>query len=96
MPIYAVHVTDFTTLIALEHSWMHHSNFIPFMHSLDYVREEPESEVQAEQAQVEALTNLALDQGKPWCISTNPPCLFNSNHYFLFNFLLCIKFIGVV
>jgi hypothetical protein len=45
MPIYAVHVTDFTTLIALEHSWMHHSNFIPFMHSLDYVREEPESEV---------------------------------------------------
>jgi hypothetical protein len=25
-------------------------------------------EVQAEQAQVKELTNLVLDQGKPWCI----------------------------
>jgi hypothetical protein len=35
------------------------------MHSLDHVPEEPESKVQAEQAQAEAPTNLALDQGKP-------------------------------
>jgi hypothetical protein len=47
---------------------MHHSNFGSFMHSLDNVREEPESEVQVEQAQAEAQTNLALDQGKPRCI----------------------------
>jgi hypothetical protein len=32
---------------------------------LDQVHVEPESEVQAEQAQVEASTNLALDQSKP-------------------------------
>jgi hypothetical protein len=30
---------------------------------------EPESEFQAEQAQVEEFTNLSLDQGKPWCIN---------------------------
>jgi hypothetical protein len=47
-----------------------------FMHVLDHVRAERESEVQAEQAQVEAATNLALDQGKPRCITTNAPCLF--------------------
>jgi hypothetical protein len=35
---------------------------------LDQVHAEPESEVPAEQAQVEAITNLALDQGKLWCI----------------------------
>jgi hypothetical protein len=35
---------------------------------LDQVHVEPESEVQAEQAQVEASTNLALDQSKPRCI----------------------------
>jgi hypothetical protein len=29
---------------------------------------EPELEVQAEQAQVEASTNLVLDQGEPRCI----------------------------
>jgi hypothetical protein len=29
---------------------------------------ETETEVQAEQAQVEASTNLVWDQGKPWCI----------------------------
>jgi hypothetical protein len=32
----------------------------------EYVESEPE--VQAEQTQVEAITNLALDQGKPRCI----------------------------
>jgi hypothetical protein len=28
----------------------------------------PDPGVQAEQAQVEEFTKLALDQGKPWCI----------------------------
>jgi hypothetical protein len=32
---------------------------------LDQVHVESESEVQVEQAQVEAIANLALDQGKP-------------------------------
>jgi predicted adenine nucleotide alpha hydrolase (AANH) superfamily ATPase len=44
----------------------------PF-YALDQVHVEPESEVRAEQTQVEDLTNLALDQGKPWCIPPNIP-----------------------
>jgi hypothetical protein len=36
----------------------------PF-YALDQVYAEPELEVQAERAQVEASTNLELDQGKP-------------------------------
>jgi hypothetical protein len=36
------------------------------------------------QVQVEAPTNLALDQGKPRCISPNDPYLFILNHYFIF------------
>jgi hypothetical protein len=39
----------------------------PF-YALDQVHVEPESEVQAEQAQVEEFTSLTLDQGKPRCI----------------------------
>jgi hypothetical protein len=35
---------------------------------LDQVHVEPESKTQAEQAQVKAISNLALDQGKPRCI----------------------------
>jgi hypothetical protein len=35
---------------------------------LDQDHVEPDSEVQAEQARVEASTNLALVQGKPRCI----------------------------
>jgi hypothetical protein len=45
-------------------SWLHHVNRSPFMHSLNHAREEPESEVQVEQALVEA-TNPELAQGKP-------------------------------
>jgi hypothetical protein len=41
------------------------------MHSLDHVHEEPESEVQTEQFQVEE-TNTEFDQGKPRCI---PPII---------------------
>jgi hypothetical protein len=58
----------FTPFIALEHSWLHHSNFGSFIHSLDHIREELESGVQAEQARAEATTNIALDQGNPQCI----------------------------
>jgi hypothetical protein len=39
------HVTDFYTFIALEYSWMHHSNFSLFMHTLDNVHAESDSEV---------------------------------------------------
>jgi hypothetical protein len=41
---------------------------IQSFYALDQVHAEPESEVQAEQAQVKAFINLALDQGKPRCI----------------------------
>jgi hypothetical protein len=41
------------------------------MHTLDH--EEPELEVQAERAQLEASTNIELDQGKPRCIPPNIP-----------------------
>jgi hypothetical protein len=37
-----------------------------YLYTLDHV--ESELEVQAEQAQVKEFTNLALDQGKSWCI----------------------------
>jgi hypothetical protein len=50
---------------------LHHvtlSSYIA-LYALDQVHAEPESKVQAEQAQAEVLTNLALDQGKVWCIS---------------------------
>jgi hypothetical protein len=42
------------------------------LYALDQDHAEPESEVQAEQALVEAITNLDLDQGKPQCITLNP------------------------
>jgi hypothetical protein len=38
---------------------------VQLFYALDQVHVEPESEAQAEQAQVEAITNLDLDQGKP-------------------------------
>jgi hypothetical protein len=43
------------------------------MHSLDHVHEEPDSEVQAEQFQVEE-TNTELNQGMIWCI---PPIILD-------------------
>jgi hypothetical protein len=49
-------------------SWFHLAKHGSFMHPLDHVRAKLGLEVQAEQAQVEATTNLALDQGKPKCI----------------------------
>jgi hypothetical protein len=39
-------------------------------YTLDHI--EPKLEELTEQAQVEAITNLALDQGKPRCITPNP------------------------
>jgi hypothetical protein len=49
-------------------SCLRHTNCSTFMHSLDHVHEEPESEVHTEQVQVEE-TNTELDQGKSQCIS---------------------------
>jgi hypothetical protein len=54
---------------------LHHFNTGSFMHSLDQVRKEPESEVQAGQVLVKASTNVALDQGKPGCII--PPIILS-------------------
>jgi hypothetical protein len=45
---------------------LHHvdiSSYTTPFGALDQIHTEPESEVQAEQAQVEAITNLALEQG---------------------------------
>jgi hypothetical protein len=41
---------------------------IQLFYALDQVYTEPELEVQAEQAQVEAITNIALDRDKSQCI----------------------------
>jgi hypothetical protein len=41
---------------------------IQSFYALDQVRAEPELKLQVEQDRVEAITNLALDQGKPQCI----------------------------
>jgi hypothetical protein len=46
---------------------------------------QPEVEVQAEQAQVKAITNLALDQGKPQCI---PPTILGFSLITIF--MLCL------
>jgi hypothetical protein len=43
---------------------VHHANISLVLHSLDPVNEEPELEVQAEQAQAEE-TNPEPEQGKP-------------------------------
>jgi hypothetical protein len=43
---------------------------IRLFYTLDHT--EPKSGVQAEQAQAEVITNLALDQGKPHCITPDP------------------------
>jgi hypothetical protein len=51
-------------------SCMHHTHRSTFMHLLDHVHEEPELEIQAEQAQAKE-TNTELDQGKPQCIPPN-------------------------
>jgi hypothetical protein len=56
------------------------------MCSLDHVPDEPESKVQAEQAQVEE-TNPEIAQGKPQCI---PPIIFyfSFNHYFMLTLIV--------
>jgi hypothetical protein len=41
---------------------------IRLFYVLDQVQGEPEAKVRAERVQVEDLTNLALDKGKPRCI----------------------------
>jgi hypothetical protein len=50
------------------------------MHTLDHTK--PEAELRVGQAQVEASTNLALDQGKPRCITPN------LDFYFLINIFM--------
>jgi hypothetical protein len=78
MPLYRIYMCIdycFAYSIQLSMLWLHHSNFGSFMHSLNHVCEEPRSEVQAEQTWAKAPTNVALDQGKSWCIPPNAPCL---------------------
>jgi hypothetical protein len=60
---------------------------IQHFYALDQVYAEPEFEVQVERAQVEASTNLELDQGKSRCI---PPLSLNFIYpYILFIILGC-------
>jgi hypothetical protein len=62
-----MHVKD--TVYTFNHlniSWFHLAKYGSFMHPLDHAK--LGLEVQAEQAQIKTTTNLALDQGKPWCI----------------------------
>jgi hypothetical protein len=47
------------TVMFLAHTW--------FIYTLDHM--ELELEIPAEQARVEDFTNLALNQGKSWCIN---------------------------
>jgi hypothetical protein len=47
-------------IMILAHTWL--------IYPLGHVYAEPKPEVQAEQAQVKASTNLDWDQGKPRCI----------------------------
>jgi hypothetical protein len=49
-------------------SWLHLAKHGSFMHPLDHVHVESESENQAEQVPVKAFTNLVLDQVKTRCI----------------------------
>jgi hypothetical protein len=66
---YAIHVI---ASCALKH--LMHCTILPLAHirlfTLGPVT--PESEVQVKQVQIEAITNLDWDQGKPWCI---PPTI---------------------
>jgi hypothetical protein len=50
-------------------SWLNHASYSLLLHSLDHIREEPELEVQAEQAQAKE-TGPDPDQGKPQCITS--------------------------
>jgi hypothetical protein len=52
---------------------------------------ELELKEQIEQTQAEDPANLALDQGKSQCITTNAPCLFYLNHCFMFYFVYALS-----
>jgi hypothetical protein len=62
------------TIRLIAHIWL--------IYPLGHMYAKSELEVQAEQAQVEAITNLSLDQGKPWCINQ---CSLS----FILNLALC-------
>jgi hypothetical protein len=77
--------------IALMHCTIY---LLAHMRSFTLDRVESEPGVQAEQAQVEAITNLDLDQGKPRCI---PPIILGFS-FNIYNYVLldcAFKFIGV-
>jgi hypothetical protein len=59
---------------------LHFLNCQSFMHMLDHTEQEQESPV--EQAPIEDVTNIFLEQNKPRCI---PPLFldFAFNHYFM-------------
>jgi hypothetical protein len=68
MPFMLLHKFAFAPL-ALHHVAL--SSYTT-LYALDQVHMKTESEVQAEQAQFEAFTNLSCDQGKPQCIQPIP------------------------
>jgi hypothetical protein len=49
------------TMVSLAHVWL--------IYPIGHVYVETDLEVPTEQVQVEDLTNLDLNQGKPWCIN---------------------------
>jgi hypothetical protein len=59
---------------SLLHFPLMHCTMLLLAHMCSYMLDHTELELEEpmEQAQVEAITNLALDQGKPQCITPNP------------------------
>jgi hypothetical protein len=65
---------------------LHHANHSPFMYSLDFACEEPELEVQAEQAEAKE-TNPEAKQGRPRCI-TPQSLTFILNRYLMLRLIV--------
>jgi hypothetical protein len=59
-----------TIFVSLLHLHLMHCTISLLAHVYSYTLDRMETELEEpmEQAQVEEFTNLALDQGKPWCI----------------------------
>jgi hypothetical protein len=68
---YGYHFTYFMCLII---PWLHHLIMIRFMHALDHVHLEPESEDLAEQPAIEDPASIEQTPDKPWCIPPNDHC----------------------
>jgi hypothetical protein len=67
-----MHVMSYAIPVIASYALKHlmHCTILPLSHIRSFMlgHTEPEFGEPVEQAQAENLTNLALDQGKPWCI----------------------------